>query len=633
MKMKQAIAATLTEVDDAGETGPNRPPLLLIVDDIADNRTILTRRFQRRGFEIIEAQSGPEALALIGQHDFDTVMLDVMMPEMDGEEVLRRIRQMRTATQLPVIMVTARSQSEDVVTALALGANDYVTKPVDFAVALARVTSQVDRKRAQEQVVRAAERLQQLNRELESRVRERTASLVAANERLEHEIAQRERSQAQNEYLARHDSLTGLANRLLFREELSRALRDMPVSGRRVAILFIDLDGFKAVNDGLGHSAGDALLRTIAARLRNETGDEDRIARLGGDEFAVLTYCDDEERVPVNLGKRIITALTMPADIDGQPVHVGASVGIAVSTDDYRTPEELLKAADMAMYRAKADGRGTVRVFDPSMDACAQARRLLELDLRRALSEGNLRLHYQPLLDLQTGHITGFEALMRWYHPQRGLVSPAEFIPVAEELGLIVALGEWALREACAEAATWPGSVKIAVNLSPIQFLRGAILPAVVSALATSGLSPQRLELEITESVLLDKSERNIEILHQLRALGVRISMDDFGTGYSSLSYLRSFPFDKIKIDQSFVRDLVEDGESRAIVQAITGLGASFGITTTAEGVETDAQFAHLRAQGCDEVQGRLFSMPVPGEVIFDLLETYGFDGMEGIGS
>ena len=631
--MKQAIAATFTEVDDAGETGPNRPPLLLIVDDIADNRTILTRRFQRRGFEIIEAQSGPEALALIGQHDFDTVMLDVMMPEMDGEEVLRRIRQMRTATQLPVIMVTARSQSEDVVTALALGANDYVTKPVDFAVALARVTSQVDRKRAQEEVVRAAERLQQLNRELESRVRERTASLVAANERLEHEIAQRERSQAQNEYLARHDSLTGLANRLLFREELSRALRDMPVSGRRVAILFIDLDGFKAVNDGLGHSAGDALLRTIAARLRNETGDEDRIARLGGDEFAVLTYCDDEECVPVNLGKRIITALTMPADIDGQPVHVGASVGIAASTDDYRTPEELLKAADMAMYRAKADGRGTVRVFDPSMDACAQARRLLELDLRRALSEGNLRLHYQPLLDLQTGHITGFEALMRWYHPQRGLVSPAEFIPVAEELGLIVALGEWALREACAEAATWPGDVKVAVNLSPIQFLRGAILPAVVSALATSGLSPQRLELEITESVLLDKSERNIEILHQLRALGVRISMDDFGTGYSSLSYLRSFPFDKIKIDQSFVRDLVEDGESRAIVQAITGLGASFGIKTTAEGVETDAQIAHLRAQGCDEVQGRLFSMPVPGEVIFDLLETYGFDGMEGIAS
>lgn len=631
--MKQAIAATFTEVDDAGEAGPNRPPLLLIVDDIADNRTILTRRFQRRGFEIIEAQSGPEALALIGQHDFDTVMLDVMMPEMDGEEVLRRIRQMRTATQLPVIMVTARSQSEDVVTALSLGANDYVTKPVDFAVALARVTSQVDRKRAQEQVVRAAERLQQLNRELESRVRERTASLVAANERLEHEIAQRERSQAQNEYLARHDSLTGLANRLLFREELSRALRDMPVSGRRVAILFIDLDGFKAVNDGLGHSAGDALLRTIAARLRNETGDEDRIARLGGDEFAVLTYCDDEVCVPVNLGKRIITALTMPADIDGQPVHVGASVGIAASTDDYRTPEELLKAADMAMYRAKADGRGTVRVFDPSMDACAQARRLLELDLRRALSEGNLRLHYQPLLDLQTGHITGFEALMRWYHPQRGLVSPAEFIPVAEELGLIVALGEWALREACAEAATWPGDVKVAVNLSPIQFLRGAILPAVVSALATSGLSPQRLELEITESVLLDKSERNIEILHQLRALGVRISMDDFGTGYSSLSYLRSFPFDKIKIDQSFVRDLVEDGESRAIVQAITGLGASFGIKTTAEGVETDAQIAHLRAQGCDEVQGRLFSMPVPGEVIFDLLETYGFDGMEGIAS
>ncbi len=600
------------------------PPSLLIVDDVADNRAILARRFQRRGFEIVEASSGREALALVSSRHFDTVLLDVMMPEMDGTEVLRRIRASHPASALPVVMVTAKSQSEDVVNALALGANDYVTKPVEFDVALARVNSQIERKRAEDEARHNAERLRLLNEELEARVSERTARLVAANQQLETEIAQRHETEARNAYLARHDILTGLGNRLMLREGLARALADgFTADGPRTCVLFIDLDGFKSINDGLGHAVGDEMLKVVATRLRHETDPRDQVVRLGGDEFAVLTTARDGIGSASRLAGRLIEALSQPVAIDGNPVHVGASIGIAMAGVDGQTGEELMKAADMALYRAKSEGRGVWRVFDPAMDACAQARRLLELDLRNALSEGELALFYQPLVDMKTECITGFEALMRWRHPERGYVSPADFIPVAEDLGLIVPLGEWALRQACVEAVKWPQHVKIAVNLSPIQFQRGNLVPVVVSALAASGLAPQRLELEITESVMLDKSARNLDTLKALRQLGVRIAMDDFGTGYSSLSYLRSFPFDKIKIDQSFIRDLGNGVESQAIVDAIAGLGATFGITTTAEGVETRAQFDLLSGNGCNEVQGRLFSMPVPADEVAGLLTAH----------
>ncbi len=598
-------------------------PRLLIVDDVHDNRTILGRRFQRRGYEIVEASSGAEALELIAAGEFDTVMLDVMMPEMDGTEVLRRIRARHSASALPVIMVTARSQSEDVVAALALGANDYVTQPVDFDVALARVNSQIERKRAEQQAQLSAERLRRMNDELEMRVNERTANLVAANLRLENEIAQRQKSEARNQYLARHDILTGLGNRLLFNEMLARAFAGKEPGEPKICVLFIDLDGFKAVNDALGHAVGDALLRLVASRLGEALGDCEGLARLGGDEFALMSWCDSTVAGPAAIAERLIAALAQPLEIGGHTVHIGASIGIAIEDAQFCTPEDLVKAADMAMYRAKADGRGVWRLFDPAMDACAQARRMLEIDLRNALNEGELTMFYQPLLDLKTKSITGFEALMRWRHPERGNVSPAEFIPVAEDLGLIVPLGEWALREACMVAMKWPPHTRVAVNLSPIQFLRGQIVTSVLSALAASGLAAQRLELEITESVMLEKSSLNIETLQQLRELGVRIAMDDFGTGYSSLSYLRTFPFDKIKIDQSFIRDIGKDAESQAIVNAITTLGTSFGVTITAEGVETQEQFDQLSAHGCIEVQGRLFSMPVPAAAVGQLLRDY----------
>jgi diguanylate cyclase (GGDEF)-like protein len=608
----------------AAQTSAARPRLL-IVDDIADNRAILARRFQRRGFDITEAEDGHRALALIKENSYDLVFLDVMMPDIDGLEVLKRIREQHSQVSLPVIMVTAKSQSEDIVHALELGANDYLTKPVDFAVALARANTQVGRKRAEEEVRQANEALREANNDLERRVAERTAKLVSANNQLQREIADRERSEAKVQYLANHDALTGLANRVLLREQLDEALVRVRRSGEALAVLFLDLDGFKTVNDTLGHSVGDALLTHVAGRLRESVEETDKIARLGGDEFAILQLAQEQPNSAAALAQRLIDVIASPCTVEGHQIVVGASIGIAAVIDAADPdPEQLLKAADLAMYRAKADGRGTFRFFEPEMDARAQARRLLELDLRTALAQSAFELHYQPLVDLRTQAVKGFEALLRWSTPERGRVSPAEFIPVAEETGLIVPIGEWALRQACLEAAKWPEPIKIAVNLSPNQFKSGALVQAVADALAASGLSPARLELEITESVLLEKTDANLTLLNQLRELGVRISLDDFGTGYSSLSYLRSFHFDKIKIDQSFIKDLSEQPESRAIVRAVAAIGGSFGISTTAEGVETDEQVKYLQLEGCTEAQGYLFSPPKPASEVAAILSRLG---------
>jgi diguanylate cyclase (GGDEF)-like protein len=609
--------------DQPGTTDgqPGISPRLLIVDDISDNRAILTRRFERRGFEVVEADSGFAAIELIEREPFDLVLLDVMMPGIDGIETLKRIRGLKSASALPVIMVTAKSESDNIVGALELGANDYVTKPVDFAVALARINTQISRKHAEQQVALANEELSKANEDLEQRVEERTKRLIEANHRLKVEIADREESQARSQYLAYHDSLTGLGNRLLFKEQLQEALKDVSVTPHPLAVLFLDLDGFKAVNDTLGHSIGDLLLKSVAAKLRDLIQRTDRIARLGGDEFAILQISAAQPASSIALAEKIIDIVGQPCNIDGHDVTVGASVGIAIGHAGEINTESLLKSADLAMYSAKSDGRGTYRMFDPEMDAIVQARRLLERDMRTALVQNSFKLFYQPLVNLQTQRVTSFEALMRWNHPERGPVSPSEFIPVAEEMGLIIQLGEWALRQACSEAIHWPDKICVSVNLSPLQFSKGNLVSTVISALASSGLPASRLELEITESVLLEKSERNIAILNQLRDLGVRISMDDFGTGYSSIGYLRSFPFDKIKIDQSFVRDLLVDEGSLAIVRAIAGLGVSFGMTTTAEGVETVEQMRRLNLEGCIEVQGYLYSKPVPANEIVGLIE------------
>ena len=438
------------------------------------------------------------------------------------------------------------------------------------------------------------------------------------------DITARRRAEARIAHMAHHDGLTNLPNRDFYRDRLNQTLERSKQGNKRVAVLCVDLDLFKNVNDSFGHPMGDRLLRAVAERLRGEISGDSVAARLGGDEFAVVLGADVSPNEASDFADRLIRVLSARYDLDGIEVVVGASIGIALSPGDGATVEELMRNADMALYRAKSDGGGVHRFFEREMDRQAKKRRDMELDLRRAFANGEFELHYQPLVDIVAERISGFESLLRWRHPDKGMISPAEFIPVAEDIGLIVSLGDWVLREACTEAVKWPADVKVAVNLSPVQFRSRNLVQSVIAALAHSGLSPRRLELEITESVFLAETEANLAILHQLRELGVSISMDDFGTGYSSLSYLRSFPFDKIKIDRSFVKDLARRTDCVAIVRAISGLGRSLNITTTAEGVETTAQLDWLRAEGCNEVQGFLFSAARPAGEIAALLS--GFD-------
>ncbi|WP_236020394.1 EAL domain-containing protein [Sabulicella rubraurantiaca] len=413
-------------------------------------------------------------------------------------------------------------------------------------------------------------------------------------------------------HMARHDGLTGLPNRMSFRERAEYLLGRWS-EGAKHALLCLDLRGFKGVNDTLGHQAGDALLRLVAERLQTCVRGSDMVVRLGGDEFVILQTEIAAPAEAKELARRILGTLAAPFVLDSEPVAVGASIGIAVAPNDGRTPDDLLKAADSALYCAKGEGRGTYRFFAPGMDAQLQERHFIRQALHGALERGEFELHFQPLVALATGGLTAFEALMRWRHPERGMISPARFIPVAEEAGAIVPLGEWALQEACRRAAGWPAPISVAVNLSPLQFGSGTLIEAVRHALDATGLEPERLQLEITESVLLLEDSASLRTLEELRRLGVRLAMDDFGTGYSSLSYLRSFPFDKIKLDQSFVRDLPNSADCQAIVRAVAGLASGLRITTVAEGIETEEQLEALRAKGFDEGQGHLFGKAVLG--------------------
>jgi diguanylate cyclase (GGDEF)-like protein len=433
------------------------------------------------------------------------------------------------------------------------------------------------------------------------------------------DVTERHKAQARVEHMARHDSLTDLPNRTLFREKMGEGLNQVAIAGGAMAVLCFDLDNFKTVNDRLRHAAGDRLLRWVAARLKENVGEHDTVARLGGDEFAVLQRGPQPQSAE-RLARRLVEIIGHPPPLESQSIHIGVSVGIAITPDHGLDADELMKCADLALYRAKAKGRGAYQLFEPEMEEEARSRHALEHDLRGALEANQFHLVFQPQVRLDTTELTGFEALLRWKHPSRGLVSPVEFIPIAEENGLIVPIGEWVLRTACATAACWP-NLTIAVNLSPVQFRSRGLVAMVTSALAEAGLPPQRLELEVTETALLDDSEATIEILHQLRALGVRVSLDDFGVGYSSLSYLRKFPFDRIKIDRSFVGTLGESPESIAIVRTIASLGAVLGVETTAEGVETIEQLEFVRECGCTAVQGYYFGRPCPAAEVGHTIE------------
>jgi diguanylate cyclase (GGDEF)-like protein/PAS domain S-box-containing protein len=435
------------------------------------------------------------------------------------------------------------------------------------------------------------------------------------------DVTERRKAAEKIAHLAHYDALTDLPNRVLFREQIEREL-DRVKQGGQFALFYIDIDEFKGINDSLGHHVGDELLKSVASRIRACIKQDDLIARLGGDEFAVIQTAVNSSADVVDFVTRLHETIRRPYQCLGHQLSTDASIGIARAPQDGTELDQLIKNADLAMYAAKAGGRRTYRFFEPSMDASAKARLSMEQDLRQAMADGGFELHYQPLVDLRSGEVSACEALLRFRHPERGMVSPAEFIPVAEDTGLINELGDWVLRTACQEAASWPDRIRLAVNVSPVQLKSQTLTLRIAGALADSGLKPSRLELEITEAVLIRDDEAALAILHQLRAVGVRIALDDFGTGFSSLSYLKRFPFDKIKIDRCFVSDISEEDGSSSIVQAVVNIAAALHMTTVAEGVETTAQRELLRKLGCTEMQGYLFSAPKPGAEVKDLFGT-----------
>ena len=438
------------------------------------------------------------------------------------------------------------------------------------------------------------------------------------------DITERQRAEARIAHMARHDALTDLANRVLFREKMDEALTRLDRKKEGFNVFVFDLDLFKAVNDTLGHPVGDALLKAVAQRLRQTVRDIDTVGRLGGDEFAILQPVDkDQRQEAIALAGRLIKTIGAPYQIEGHQIVIGISIGIALAPADGTDATQLLKNADLALYRTKTEGRNDYRFFEDKMDASARLRRALEMDLRNAIVREEFEIHYQSIINVTSLQTCCAEALVRWRHPERGLIPPDKFISLAEEIGVIGALGEWILRKACTDAAAWPSHIKLAVNLSAAQFRSENLVGMVKNALQVSGLAVGRLELEITESVLLQKSAGTIDTLHRLKELGLNIVLDDFGTGYSSLSYLRMFPFDKIKIDKSFVQEMPYRADCAAIVSAVTSLGRSLHIDTTAEGVETPEQFKLLQAAGCTQAQGYLFAKPKPvAELDFRRLAT-----------
>lgn len=436
------------------------------------------------------------------------------------------------------------------------------------------------------------------------------------------DISELKRREREILHLAYHDALTNLPNRVLFHQRVEEALARARERGSTVAIMCLDLDHFKNVNDTLGHPSGDELLKCVSSRLRSCLRDTDTIARLGGDEFGIVITDLHDLDYATSLAWHLLDAVNQPIDLNGQQVNSSVSIGIATSASQASDPARLLKDADLALYRAKADGRATFRFFEAEMDARAQERRLLEMDLRHAVTRNQLELHYQAQVETFSDRIVGFEALVRWRHPTKGLIPPASFIPLAEETGIIMRLGEWVMRKACMDAASWPVPVRVAVNVSAAQFKDRDLAKVVGRILEETGLPASRLEIEITESLLLRDVETNLNTLRELKTLGVRISMDDFGTGYSSLMNLRSFPFDKIKIDQSFVGDIERRPDAAAIVRAVLALGSSLGMVTCAEGVETSEQLSYLRNEGCEEMQGYYYSKPKPVEEIVGLLRN-----------
>ena len=568
---KENFAIDATDADHESEM-----PLVLIVDDDRSTRSTLRSVLQLEGFRVDEAKNGEQALSLLDRIHPDIILMDAMMPVMDGFTACARLQELPHSRDIPVLMITALEDNQSVERAFAAGASDYIPKPIHFAVLSQRVRRVIDSSRS------------------EKRIR----------------------------HLAYSDVLTGLPNRVLFIDELLLSIEQARKAGESVAVLFLDLDRFKNVNDTLGHEIGDKLLKAVAQRLRQSVRNVDSVARLGGDEFTIVLNNVDGTSAAV-AAQHICQTLSTPFDIDGNDIFVTTSVGISLYPIDGKDVNTLLKHADTAMYRAKKT-KNSFQFFEAAMEQSISEHVRLENDLRRALERNEMEVYYQPQARLDNGHIVGMEALIRWNHPSRGLVSPIEFIPLAEETGLINPLGDWVLRTACDQVQTWIKAglphIKVAVNISVHQLMQKNFAAIVEKTLAASGLAPDLLELEITESTLMEHAQDTLEALHRLRDLGIRLSIDDFGTGYSSLAYLKRFPVDIIKIDRSFVRDICEDADDAAIVTGIIALAHSLRLEVVAEGVETEAQLSFLREKSCDLMQGFYLSKAVPADQFLHLI-------------
>ncbi|MEH2076761.1 MAG: EAL domain-containing protein [Nostoc sp.] len=595
---------------------------ILIVDDMADNLRVLSSILTREGYNVRKALNWQMALTATQTVLPDLILLDIMMPEVDGYEICQTFKAWELTADIPVIFISALDDVFDKVKAFKVGGVDYITKPFEFQEVLVRVQNQLALRSARLEILK-------LNVELEHRVKERTGELEKALQKLQQEINSRQKLQSQLLDIALHDSLTGLPNRVLFIRRLENALnRAKQESSYQFALLFLDCDRFKVINDSLGHLVGDELLIAIARRLQACLIPIDTIARLGGDEFGILLENITDINIAIQVAEQILQQLSLAFNLSRYEVFMNASIGISWGNKDYDRPEYLLRDADTAMYRAKAQGRGKYHVFNPAMHR--EAIQLLELenDLRRAVERQEFLVYYQPIVSLNTGRISGFEALVRWQHPTRGLVSPIEFIPVAEETGLINAINSWVLQSACHQLSIWqhhpvtPEPLTMSVNLSARLFSQPNLVEQIDRMIYENKINPAYLELEITESVIMENTNAIKIILQQLKQRKIKLIMDDFGTGYSSLSYLHSFPFNALKIDKSFVKRMQDNQENMGLVPAMIGIANSMGMNAIAEGVETQEQLAQLRSLNCNFAQGYLFSQPIEQQSVLKLLAT-----------
>jgi diguanylate cyclase (GGDEF)-like protein len=582
---------------------------ILVVDDIDDNRDLLVRRFRKRGYDVVEATCGVGALEQVASGSFDAMLLDVMMPDMSGMEVLRTIRSNDLSRRLPIIMVTAKTDRADILEALEMGADDFVSKPVDFDIAFARVKGHVERKRA-------ADALEHVNH-----------ALSQTNEQLTKEIACRERSEAQTRYLAYHDALTGLGNHALLKDRVSQAIAYAARYDRRITLAFVDLDNFKIINDSLGHAVGDDFLKLLADRMGECVRSSDTVVRLGRDEFVVvlLDQPEDSEKISLVIQK-LRNSISKPTSVAGRDLSVTSSIGIATYPEDGADVDALLTNAEAAAQRAKALGRDNFQFYRPEFNIKANERLLLLEALRSAVANSEFSLVYQPQVDLRSGLVFGVEALIRWRHPTLGMVHPADFIPMAEETGLIGPIGEWVVREACRQNKAWQDAglqpIIMCVNVSARQFGERALVERIASALEESGLAGGFLELELTESLIMHDLGQAVAVMTKLRELGVQLSIDDFGTGYSSLAALKTFPINRLKIDKSFIDDVAHSESDRAVVKAIISLGQNLRLKVIAEGVETADQVSFLRDSNCDEIQGYHISRPISAAALEEWLHS-----------